>query len=522
MDWSYMLEEVLLDVFSRLDPFKDVAMVMLVCKAWNNLVQDRSLWRRWHDEHLGGAPCPPFPVDGWRESFVKTMLAVRNPTRLGFSDSASGKALVAAKRGCPVLFHGLLRKNPNLLTDGLLAKRVLCEAAKTGCHTFLEELLLEGKCPWSAHIMNDVLSLYKLLGCEGTPLAYAANRGHEGVVRCLLEAANEPVRHFREAFTFGCALDEAIRSTHANIVRLLVPFYDLNMRDCCTLGVVTDATSLIQCALRPLVEAGSSHAHEVRVVEVLDALFEGGLVMPDWKKSKALSYAANTKSNAIMECLFSHGFSPSQLDIISAVKMDDVEKVRFMLWHGAACEDTTLSELVYYAKRCGFKEILSLLRNPPRKEAATQKKDAKQKRTNEEEEEEEEQEQEEEDNEEKEETKEKVENSRVSKKRKRNQEKKEQEMLEELKLEDELRRMFPEMFEGRLDVFTLHGLLGRVLGSSNGLPQTKLTLLQALHDVLFEHVMARTFSSANPPSPETPFHPDHLLRDCMTEWERTY
>ncbi|KAL6059049.1 hypothetical protein QOT17_014459 [Balamuthia mandrillaris] len=483
MDWSDLTPEVLLDVFSRLDPFKDMAPVMLVCKAWNNVAQDRTLWRRWHEEHLGGVPRP---ADGWRESFVKTMLAVPSKckaTKFSFPNSL----LVAAQRGHTILFRRLLRQNQSLLMDEFVAKTVLCEAAMNGHHAFIQQVCFEGECPWSAVMMMRMLTLPGMLEHDDSPLSHAAKQGHEGVVRCLLHAATAAGVEgmYPARFTSSCALEEAIKGAHTGAVRLLVPFYDLNMCNCTsTTGVRVshrNTANVIKYAVQPLVEAAaSSHTREnikVRVLEVLNTLFEGGLVLCDRERSEALSYAADTKSNAVMRCLFSHGFSPDELDITKDVKMNEVEKVRFMLWHGASCEDATLR---YHAKQYFFKEMLSLLRKPPRKEGTEAKREQKQIKGGGGEEEHEE-----------EDAKEKVENKKqveakppLSKKQIRNQEK---------ELEKELRETYPNMFEKvkGLDVLTLRRLLSKALGTRKGLPQTKLELLQALRDALSEQVLQR-------------------------------
>ncbi|KAL6050483.1 hypothetical protein QOT17_019795 [Balamuthia mandrillaris] len=461
MDWSDLTAEVLLDVFSRLNPFKDVAPVMLVCKAWNNLAQDRTLWRRWHEEHLGGVPCP---ADGWRESFVKTMLAVPTKckaTKFCFPNSV----LVAAQRGHTILFRRLLRQNQSLLTDEFVAKTILCEAAMNGHHAFIQQVYFDGECPWSAVMIMKMLTLPGMLEHYDSPLAHAAKEGHDGVVRCLLNAATAAGVEgmYPARITSSCALEEAVKGAHSGAVRLLVPFYDLNTCNCTSTTsrrvAHRNTANVIKHAVQPLVEAAaSSHTREsikVRVLEVLNTLFEGGLVLCDRERTEALSYAADTNSNAVMRCLFSHGCSPDELDITNDVKMNDVEKVRFMLWHGASCEDATLR---YHAKQYLFKEMLSLLRKPPRKEETEAQLKQKQTKGGGGEEE----------HEEAEDTKEKVENKKqveakppLSKKQIRNQEK---------ELEKELRETYPNMFEEvkGLDVLTLRRLLSKSVGDQKG------------------------------------------------------
>ncbi|KAL6060558.1 hypothetical protein QOT17_013475 [Balamuthia mandrillaris] len=498
MDWSWMLAEVMLDVFSRLDFLKDVTAVLLVCQTWNNLAKDRCLWRRWHDEYLGGPPCPPIPADGWRESFMKTVCALHAANRvssvgfrvaarrtlpeknLGVRDFCSpeetvalAKIGVAAQRGHPVLLRRLLLKHNELLEGGYLLFKLpqmcLRYAAENGHVTFLMQVFFSGDFAWTARELGSAFNLRVMLTASDSALNYAAKAGQEEVVQYLLStvSANGTPAQANLPYSSDYALGQAVARAHLGIVRLLLPFYNLKQ---------DNAYKLLGNVVRPLVRKLEKQQMSKRTaaplneemdnrVALLNILFAAGLsVTSRGQQELVLDLAAKTMCNAVMECLFEHGLSPKHLRVDRA--MPNKELMRFMLWHGAPCEGERLSELCSLAIQQGYRSLVPLLKNPPSKNEPQQREKhitTKRKRT--------------------------VETATKQKEDQKPSSKRQKQVKEEEELETELRETYQHAFAGcksRLDVFTLRGLLGKTLGSRKGLPQTKLKLLQALRDALLE------------------------------------
>jgi len=81
-------QETLLLVFSFLQP-TDSLHVCLTCKNWNELWQDKSLWKNFHLRFLGGKPHPPLLPKAWLKSvreFLTFMKTLKEPkSRLAFA-----------------------------------------------------------------------------------------------------------------------------------------------------------------------------------------------------------------------------------------------------------------------------------------------------------------------------------------------------------------------------------------------------------------------------------------------------
>ena len=65
-----------LRIFSFLSPSNSLH-VCLTCKLWNELWQDKSLWKHFHHSLLGGRPRPPLLPNAWKKSFKESFVFLR-------------------------------------------------------------------------------------------------------------------------------------------------------------------------------------------------------------------------------------------------------------------------------------------------------------------------------------------------------------------------------------------------------------------------------------------------------------
>jgi len=94
-------------IFSLLSP-SDSQRVCLTCKLWNDLWQDKALWKHFHRSYLGGRPRPPLLPNAWQKS-VKGTLALMKPL------DPSSRFDLAVRQGNIVLVSQMIAENPSLL-----------------------------------------------------------------------------------------------------------------------------------------------------------------------------------------------------------------------------------------------------------------------------------------------------------------------------------------------------------------------------------------------------------------------
>ena len=102
-------QEAWLRIFSFLSPSNSLH-VCLTCKLWNELWQDKALWKHFHHSLLGGRPRPPLLPNSWQKSVKETLHQ--------FNSLASPKRRFefAIRHGRTVLVSDMLAKDPSLLT----------------------------------------------------------------------------------------------------------------------------------------------------------------------------------------------------------------------------------------------------------------------------------------------------------------------------------------------------------------------------------------------------------------------
>jgi len=101
-------QETLLLVFSFLQP-TDSRRVSLTCKNWNEVWQDKTLWKHFHLKFLGGKPRPPLLPKAWQKSvrgFFASMKTIKEPkSRLKY----------AIEQGRSAIIDKILTDHPSLL-----------------------------------------------------------------------------------------------------------------------------------------------------------------------------------------------------------------------------------------------------------------------------------------------------------------------------------------------------------------------------------------------------------------------
>ena len=101
-------QETLLLVSSFLQP-TDSRRVSLTCKNWNEVWQDKTLWKHFHLKFLGGKPRPPLLPKAWLKSvkeFLAFMKTIKDPkSRLKY----------AIEQGRSAVIDKILTDHPSLL-----------------------------------------------------------------------------------------------------------------------------------------------------------------------------------------------------------------------------------------------------------------------------------------------------------------------------------------------------------------------------------------------------------------------
>ena len=94
-------------IFSLLSP-SDSQRVCLTCKLWNDLWQDKALWKHFHRSLLGGRPRPPLLPNAWQKS-VKETLARMKPL------DPYSRFDLAVRQGNIILVSQMMAMDPSLL-----------------------------------------------------------------------------------------------------------------------------------------------------------------------------------------------------------------------------------------------------------------------------------------------------------------------------------------------------------------------------------------------------------------------
>jgi len=102
-------QESWLRIFSFLSPSNSLH-VCLTCKLWNELWQDKALWKHLHHSLLGGRPRPPLLPNSWQKSVKATL------QELSSLASPKPRFEFAIRQGRTVLVSDMLAKDPSLLT----------------------------------------------------------------------------------------------------------------------------------------------------------------------------------------------------------------------------------------------------------------------------------------------------------------------------------------------------------------------------------------------------------------------
>ena len=108
MEHELLPQESWLHTFSFLSP-SDSQRVSLTCKLWNELWQDKALWKHFHHSVLGGKPRPPLLPKAWQKSVKETLPQLKNllpQQRFEF----------AIRQGRTAIVSQMLAKDPSLLT----------------------------------------------------------------------------------------------------------------------------------------------------------------------------------------------------------------------------------------------------------------------------------------------------------------------------------------------------------------------------------------------------------------------
>ena len=94
-------------IFSFLSPSNSLH-VCLTCKLWNELWQDKALWKHFHQSLLGGKPRPPLLPNAWKKSFKESFVCLRT------AHSPSRRLELAIQNGRTVFVQKMLQIDPQV------------------------------------------------------------------------------------------------------------------------------------------------------------------------------------------------------------------------------------------------------------------------------------------------------------------------------------------------------------------------------------------------------------------------
>jgi len=94
-------------IFSFLSPSNSLH-VCLTCKLWNELWQDKALWKHFHHSLLGGRPRPPLLPNAWKKGFKESFVCMR------IARDANSRLDYALKHGHTVVVQKMMETDTKL------------------------------------------------------------------------------------------------------------------------------------------------------------------------------------------------------------------------------------------------------------------------------------------------------------------------------------------------------------------------------------------------------------------------